>query len=678
MSFNYQMIRDKLADPRTDCAKLIQEMRDIEINLQNPYSEFFNAYRLIVLQAWDFVQKMDKDPLLKSIPLNELKRINKDFYSSLDPESGYDKCLANPDYANELYGLQMGRLIGACFSQAYGSRRHMINGNYVAVKAMLDIFFRLLEEADTPEYDKWLKIFKEESTKNQELLTTAAYAMRFCPEFDVYYRVVRDADLDDICYLYRYGVYLSKHDVKMAEFMRSYPSQELEAIAKYFVKCWVDGFVRSGKDYRNKRYANLMIPVGMEALGRIIIDELEKIGITTLVPLPHTIGINRQFGYDHRYDSALTLDREFMEASLNAMQKSLESLKDIIALQAGPLYLELFGETPFSPQVKSTTLKLSEEQQELFREQSARSGQLYYQYYKRDESSFSIIAFPSAEFGEKFPEIFADTLKINLLDSKRYAEIQQKIIDVLDTADYVHVKGKAGNETDIKVQMHKLKDPAHETLFENCVADVNIPVGEVFTSPMLKGTTGILHVEDIYLGSLRYYNLKIHFQDGWVTDYSCTNFRDPDEGKKYIHENLLLPYKSLPIGEFAIGTNTHAYQFAKKYDIMALLPILIIEKMGPHFAIGDTCYSHEEDLPHPSFVNGKEMIAVENEHSATRKEDPVNAYLMKHMDITLPYEMLQSIAAVDNNGVVTDIIRDGRFVIPGTEELNIPLEEMDS
>jgi hypothetical protein len=225
--------------------------------------------------------------------------------------------------------------------------------------------------------------------------------------------------------------------------------------------------------------------------------------------------------------------------------------------------------------------------------------------------------------------------------------------------------------------MHKLTDPTSQTLFENCVADVNIPVGEVFTSPVLDGTNGVLHVEDIYLGDLRFYNLKISFKDGWVDSYSCTNFEDMDEGKKYIHENLLLPHKSLPLGEFAIGTNTTAYQIARKYDIMSLLPILIIEKMGPHFAIGDTCFSHEEDAPHPSFLNGKEMIAVDNEKSATRTTDPMNAYTQKHMDITLPYEMLESITAVSHDGTKTDIIRDGRFVVPGTDELNIPLMQME-
>lgn len=677
MNTYYQNIQNQLLAAKPKCEQFITQMRESEISLQNPYHEFFNAYRLIVLQAWDFAQKLEVDPLLKNIPLEDLQRINADYYASLDPEKGYEKSLANPDYANKLYGDKMGAFLSAAFSRAYSSRHFLLMGDYVNIAISLNIYFRLLERSDTPDYEAWLAIYREETQRNLEFMSKASLANRFSPEQDYFYKIVRDADLDDIRYLYRYGFYLSEHDLKMADFMRNYPPQELAAIARFLVKSWVDGFVRAKKDYKKKKYATLMIPAGMEALGRLVIDELNAIGIQALVPRPHTIGINRQYPYDHRYDTALSLDREYMEKSLKAMESSFEDLKDLVSQQAGPLYVELFGETPFSPESKSTCLKLSEEQQKLSQEHGARYGQLYYKYYKRDEASFTIIAFPSTEIGENFPEIFADTLKINLLDSNHYAKIQQHIIDVLDTADYVHVQGKPGNDTDIKVQMHKLGNPNLETLFENCVADVNIPVGEVFTSPVLEGTTGTLHVEDIYLEGLRFFNLRIHFEDGWVKDYSCTNYDDPIEAKNYVHENLLLPHKTLPIGEFAIGTNTTAYQIAKKHDIMSLLPILIIEKMGPHFAIGDTCFSHEEDAPHPSFVNGKEMIAVENEHSATRKTGSVNAYLMAHLDITLPYEMLKVISAVHADGTRTDIIRDGRFVVPGTEELNIPLIEME-
>jgi leucyl aminopeptidase (aminopeptidase T) len=115
---------------------------------------------------------------------------------------------------------------------------------------------------------------------------------------------------------------------------------------------------------------------------------------------------------------------------------------------------------------------------------------LYYRYYKRDEASFTIIAFPSPEIGDKFPEIFSDTLKINLLDSDKYAQIQQKIIDVLDTAEYVHVKGKPGNDTDIMVKMHPLTILNINSV-ENCVALHN-PSGEVDHLSAAKRTSGML------------------------------------------------------------------------------------------------------------------------------------------------------------------------------------------
>ena len=108
-------------------------------------------------------------------------------------------------------------------------------------------------------------------------------------------------------------------------------------------------------------------------------------------------------------------------------------------------------------------------------------------------------------------------------------------------------------------QAFRLKDPSKETIFENCVADVNIPVGEVFTSPVLEGTNGVLHVSRVFLEGLEYRDLELHFEDGMITDYGCGNFADPEDGKRYVADNVLKGHSSLPLGEFAIGTNTTAY-----------------------------------------------------------------------------------------------------------------------
>ena len=90
--------------------------------------------------------------------------------------------------------------------------------------------------------------------------------------------------------------------------------------------------------------------------------------------------------------------------------------------------------------------------------------------------------------------------------------------------------------------------------------------------------------------------------------------------------------------------------------------------------MGDTCYSHEEDnrVYNP---DGKEIVAKENSVSRRRDEDPEGAYFGCHTDITIPFEELGVIELVLADGSVRDIIRDGRFVVPGTEELNLPLEQ---
>lgn len=295
-------------------------------------------------------------------------------------------------------------------------------------------------------------------------------------------------------------------------------------------------------------------------------------------------------------------------------------------------------------------------------------------YMPRTETSFTAISFPSPEIGKNFEQIFEEILEVNMLDTEKYELIQQKLIEVLDKADYVHVKGRRDNKTDIKVKMQEIKNPDKETNFQNCGADINIPVGEVFTSPRLNGTNGILHIKETYLNGLKFIDLKLTFKDGYIVDYDCKNFDKDEENKKYIEENLLFPQKTLPLGEFAIGTNTLAYVTAKKHNIINVLPVLMIEKMGPHFAIGDTCFFLQEDKSVFNKLDNKEVTARENEKTALRKTNMHEAYTFKHTDITLPYESIEFITAITKNDEKIAIMKDGRFVAEGTEELNKPFE----
>ena len=126
------------------------------------------------------------------------------------------------------------------------------------------------------------------------------------------------------------------------------------------------------------------------------------------------------------------------------------------------------------------------------------------------------------------------------------------------------------------------------------------------------------------------------------------------------------------MGEFAIGTNTLAYAIAKKHAIFRKLPILIAEKTGPHFAIGDTCYSREEDAVTYN-PDEKAIVARDNSCSLKRKTDPKEAYYNCHTDITIPYDELGAITLIGEDGSRKDIFRDGQFLPEGTRALNAPL-----
>ena len=510
------------------------------------------------------------------------------------------------------------------------------------------------------------------------------------PERSFAAELIGNADLDDDRYLYRFGEYITENELGTAHYLRTLPEETLQKMADVYTEGYRTGFANTGKDLSKKSVVNIRYTLGFEKVVRLAVDNFRKMGLKPVIYRAasgvitkrehHKIGYtgaipNRQYEYDHRQDQALFMDKRYIERRLEVIRTVYEQHRDTAAQFAGPAVMETFGEKPFSPESVPEAPAYTEEQKELAVQYDGRSGQITNEYIRGDERSFTIIAWPVPEIGEKYEEIFGEVIRINTLDAKLYEKVQQTLIDALDQGKCVHVAGKGANRTDLTVRLFRLKDPSKETVFENCVADVNIPVGEVFTSPVLEGTNGVLHVSRVFLEGLEYRDLELHFEDGMITDYGCGNFADPEDGKRYVADNVLKGHSSLPLGEFAIGTNTTAYVTGRRYGIEDKMPILIAEKTGPHFAVGDTCYSWSEDIRVYN-PNGKEIVAKDNSVSLNRKTDLSKAYLNCHTDITVPYDELEEISVVTKEGKHIILIKDGRFILPGTEVLNEPLEEM--
>ncbi|MCM1136631.1 MAG: aminopeptidase [Clostridium sp.] len=671
----------------------IEEIKN-ESGLQPEYQRYFikmAEFLELVNENYAFIAEGG----LSHASLEELKSRNYRLYEDILPEN-YGDSYANPEVCGRIFGEKYGQVL--CL--LYGELRSLIplifekklSDMVIRMELFLEIYGSFCceqgENGGLPEYEALRDILYWYANDYAREAAEGKLYDLLCPESDFALKIV-ESDLTDCRYLYYFGEYVTDNEIKTWKHLISLPEDTLQKMANTYTEGYRIGFQVGNKDIAKKKTVNIRYCLGFEPMIKKAVENFRAMGLEpTIYRAASSIlqgkGVsragyygavpNKQYDFDHKDDEALIFDRKLMQVRLEALREGYEKYKAEAAVFGGPAVVEIFGEKPADLREKPEALHLSKEQQKLTVEYMSAAGEIQNNYIKGEERSFTIIAFPVPEIGEDFAEIFDEVIRINTLDYKLYQRMQQVIIDTLDKGKYVIVKGINGNKTNLKVMLHTLQNPEKQTNFENCVADVNIPVGEVFTSPVLVGTEGILHVSRVYLRELEFKNLALTFQDGMVTGYSCSNFEQVEENRKYIRDNVLFHHDSLPLGEFAIGTNTAAYVMARKYKIEEKLPILIAEKTGPHFALGDTCYSHAEEVAvfNP---DGKEIIARDNECSIKRKEKGGQAYFNCHTDITIPYDELGEVSVVTYDERVIPVIEEGRFVLEGCGELNRALME---
>ena len=675
---------------------VVERIREIaeETEIAPEFSDYFKKTAFFLMRM-DELLKQAENGALFSMDLSAKKALNHSLYEEL-LEGNYENSYCNPAYSVKVLGETYGAFLSALCAELRSLVAYAYEKNVFCMLIRMELFLEIYgvfiiakQEKGQPVLNELKEIYASFVFDYQEEFMEEAVVSSLTTKQDFARQIVKKADLNTLDYLYDYGEYISDNECRMAEFVNSLPAETIRLMADTFTEGYRKGFIATGKDISIKKTVNIRYFIGFERVVREAVKNFSKMGLDTIINRSQPsfflgrnvqkVGFystqpNKQFECDHEFDKVLYFSSRFFSRKLECYKTALDKYKSETAVFGGPAVIEEFGERPFSPIEKEEAYRLGKEERRLSVEYASKAGVLLNRYVKGEERSFTIIAFPTPAIGEQFEDIFTETIQINTLNYELYRDMQQKMIDLLDTASYVRIKGMGANKTDLSVNLWKLENPDKETVFENCVADVNIPVGEIFTSPVLKGTNGILHVSEVFLNGLKFENLMLTFNDGMVTDYSCSNFKDTEQGKRYIKDHILHQHDTLPMGEFAIGTNTSAYYTARKYKIGNVLPILIAEKTGPHFAVGDTCYSHEEDMLTYN-ADGKRIVARENEISAKRSEDMSKAYFNCHTDITIPYDEIGELTGVCENGEEMPVIREGRFVVTGCEELNRPLDE---
>ncbi len=544
----------------SDRIREIAKMPEVNGNLGD-YFKKTAEFLLLMLEAWEKAGNSG----LKDAALEELRTWNDRLYGDITGEA-YESSYANPAYAVSRLTDTYGQILAFVYAELRGMIVYAYEQRAEEMLICMELFLQIYSEFEggaAPSREQLASDVYWFISDYSDVMVAGRVREQLDPSLSFARDIIMEADLEDPRYLYQFGEYISDTEIRMSRYLAELSEDEINRIASVFTEGYRIGFEVAGKPLHKKKTVNIRYCLGFERIIRQAVKNFEAMGLQSIIYRAAAgrvnmreaskIGYygsspNKQYDYDHKGDAALFMDKAFAERKIGVLKTAYEQYRELAKAHGGPAVMEIFGEIPFVPKTKPEALKLDEKQQEVQVSLNSRMGQLTNEYVPGEERSYTIIAFPVPDIGEQFEEIFAETVKINTLDYRTWQEIQQKLIDMLDTGVSVHILGKEKNRTDLHVALVPVQNPEKETVFENCVADVNIPVGEVFTSPRLQGTDGVLHVIGVYLDGLFYQDLELTFQNGMVTKYSCGNYETEEENQRYIRENVLMHHETLPMG----------------------------------------------------------------------------------------------------------------------------------
>lgn len=575
----------------------------------------------------------------------------------------YEKSEVNPEAAYEQWGKK-GPLLAAMEIEDRNGWEVPCPNNMTSNHKRKDWFGdRNTLIADTSSYQELEKLWGNYcAQKRQEMVRTEIQALVVVEQDNPYEQILNKATLENLDWLVEYKLAIAEEEMAMLRFWFQQPKDKLKAMAERIVNAFFHGFISQSRSQGDRRRVRFYYQVGQEPLAKQVLIIMKQRGLRPVISRPKSMYERNQFALDHQYDLYWGLNKENGQEIIKAWEAELKKYEKELKDTCGMIGIDQFGQKPDIIFPSQYSLRLTDEQLEIFYEINRRKLSMEAEYIKPGELSFCKITFPNILFEAQFPEIFKSFFELNMMESEEYELEQQKLIDVMDLCEKIEIKGIKGNQTDLTVQLFPISNPLKQTKFLNCGGDLNIPFGEVFTTPKLRGTEGILHIPKICLKGIFYHNMYLKIQDGIIIEANC------DEGEAYIKRNLLHDCDQVSFGEFAIGTNTYAATLNEKYHLDDRLPILIYEKTGPHLAVGDACFARAEDYPIFNMYDQKEMVCRQNEALHFYGEN--KHYYGFHTDITLPYHQILYLRGVTKQGKYIKIIEKGRFVMPGIEKLN--------
>ena len=646
----YIVMQKKLEDLLLRLNQIVSSTRD-----NRQLKSFLEAcIRKIETAVHSIPQLQDREQYIQCTSTTSLQKTNKILFRELDPLH-YSESYLNPLYSISRLGEARGYELSYFFFLLILALRSVYRDRAEDLFGIVKLLIRFFESSEHC-FEKHIKRCLRDFLMEKRYRTYRDNFQDSYTETNPAVQFILDKQRERKA-LFVTGYYIEEQTLALFDFLNDYDCNKLSELAEVISSSFIDSFSKNGKNLELPSVVRIVYYPGFDPFYTQLSIAFTQYNIKPLFAPAFTSCFEEErLSTDHNNDFFSYLDEQFGNYDIYSFRKCCEEFSTQLYLFSGFVDFMFLGK---DSSADFASRRLNRDQQNRQLEINRKKITILKKHCPERKTNFCYAPLAVPALGSDFRSIFNELLALSIEDDAERVCRQQLLIDEIDEAEFVYLKGKAPNKTDIRFRLHPLNDETLYTNFTNCGKGQNIPAGEIFTTPLLAGTSGTIHLDRFPFRGHTFIDLTMHFENGFIDTYSCANYETDEDNSHFIETLLFSGHSSLPVGEFAIGTNTRAYSIIRRYNIADTVPSLLLEKTAPHLAIGDSCYARRRGSIKNS-ANGKTLSLLNNQ----------KRLFNTHVDITLPFENIEILEASFADGKRVPIVYEGIFVPKYLSQLN--------
>ena len=285
------MSREEMLEQRNEACRerhvlAVDRLRSIvaEETVPEKYLSYFQDVTIFLLEL-ENVRRKIADGSWERYSLKQKQSLNEILYSAL-LEEHYKKNYANPAYAAEKLGLEMGRLLSLLCAETRSGIPYAFENRMDYLTILYELFievYNCFENTEEPEPKEIRDILYWYASDYCDVFLADRIEEQINPECSFAADIIEHADLDTDDYLYSFGEYITENELGTAHYLRTLPEETLRKMADVYTEGFRIGFINTGKDLSIKSTVNIRYTLGFEKVVRFAIENFRKMGLEPVI-----------------------------------------------------------------------------------------------------------------------------------------------------------------------------------------------------------------------------------------------------------------------------------------------------------------------------------------------------------------------------------------------------------